>query len=157
MNVSRRNLLRGDLHAEPAPPRPPWMAQPAACTGCSLCAERCPQGIIAMDAGLPFIQFTTECTFCGLCAEACPEPVFDRAAPAFRHDIKIAATCLPRGGVACGSCADICPEAAIRFRPRIGGPPLPALDADACTGCGACVAICPVDAISAVIRETVNA
>ncbi|MDP2086017.1 MAG: 4Fe-4S binding protein [Gemmobacter sp.] len=60
----------------------------------------------------------------------------------------IGATCLARRGIACGSCADVCQEAAIRLRPRAGGPPLATLAADLCTGCGECQQVCPVEAIS---------
>jgi ferredoxin-type protein NapF len=122
------------------------MAEPSACTFCGLCARACPEGIVT-TGGLPAIEFHAACTFCGACAEACPEPVFDRGLPPFRHRVLLGEGCLPRLGVTCGSCADICPEAAIRLRPRLGGPPLPALDAAACTGCGACLAACPGDAI----------
>jgi ferredoxin len=72
-------------------------------------------------------------------------------APAARpplHDLTIGAGCLARRGVVCQSCGDLCPEAAISFRPRIGGPPLPSIDHDLCTGCGDCVSACPADAIA---------
>lgn len=62
--------------------------------------------------------------------------------------VAIADTCLARQFVHCQSCADACPEQAIRFTPRLGGPPLPAIDAARCTACGECVAACPVDALS---------
>lgn len=57
-------------------------------------------------------------------------------AVARRASLKIGSTCLTLGGVGCGSCADACPEAAIRLRPRLGGPPVATLDARSCTGCG---------------------
>lgn len=60
----------------------------------------------------------------------------------------ISGQCLPRRGIACMSCRDNCPEDAIRFRPRAGGPFLPDIDAEACSGCGECVGACPVDAIT---------
>jgi ferredoxin-type protein NapF len=59
--------------------------------------------------------------------------------------------CLAARGVVCRSCGDSCPHAAIRFWPRIGGPALPEILDDACTGCGACVGVCPVSAIE--VRE----
>ena len=37
--------------------------------------------------------------------------------------------CFAARGVVCQSCGDACPEGAIRFRPRLGGPALPTLDA----------------------------
>ena len=36
---------------------------------------------------------------------------------------------------------------AIRFSPRLGGPPRPEILDDRCTGCGACVRPCPVAAL----------
>jgi ferredoxin-type protein NapF len=62
--------------------------------------------------------------------------------------LTISEACLARAGVVCEACGDACPECAIRFALRRGGPPLPSLDQDRCTGCGACVPICPVGAIS---------
>jgi ferredoxin-type protein NapF len=60
----------------------------------------------------------------------------------------IGSACLTRQGVHCQSCADACPEQAIGFTPRIGGPPLPRVEANRCTGCGDCVAACPASAIT---------
>jgi ferredoxin-type protein NapF len=100
----------------------------------------------------PQVDFSrNECTFCGKCAEACPEPVFDRALPAFPHAVAIGEACFAARGVVCQSCGDACPESAIRFRPRLGGPALPSLDADRCTGCGACIGPCPASAIAVVM------
>jgi ferredoxin-type protein NapF len=62
--------------------------------------------------------------------------------------LAISDACLARVGVVCQACGDVCPERAIRFALRSGGPPLPILHEDRCTGCGACVPICPVGAIS---------
>jgi ferredoxin-type protein NapF len=59
----------------------------------------------------------------------------------------ISEVCLARAGVVCQACGDACPEQAIRFAPRRGGPSLPSLDEDRCTGCGDCVPTCPVGAI----------
>jgi ferredoxin-type protein NapF len=67
-------------------------------------------------------------------------------APAGR--LTISDACLAHAGVVCQACGDVCPERAIRFALRRGGPPLPTLNEDRCTGCGACVPICPVGAIS---------
>ena len=61
---------------------------------------------------------------------------------------QIADSCLAKKGVECRICGDPCLVAAIRFSPRLGGPPLPEIDTGSCTGCGDCVAPCPVAAIS---------
>jgi len=60
----------------------------------------------------------------------------------------IADSCLARRHIHCQSCGDVCPEAAIRFRPRLGGPPLPDVRPESCTGCGDCLPVCPTGAIS---------
>lgn len=60
----------------------------------------------------------------------------------------IGGDCLARAGIHCRSCGDACPEAAIRFRPRLGAPPLPEVGPARCTGCGACVEVCPAGAVS---------
>lgn len=160
MDLSRRSFLASKV-SEPVPSglRPPWMVAEAACSGCGHCVQACPSGLLAaLKAGRPVLGFDAgECTFCGLCAEACPEPVFDRAAPAFLHRIEIGSDCLARAGVSCLACGDSCPAAAIRFRPRIGGPALPSLDPTACTGCGACVGVCPAGAILATMPENADA
>ena len=56
--------------------------------------------------------------------------------------------CLPRRGIDCRVCGETCESSAIRFAPRLGGPPLPLIDAAACTGCADCLAPCPADAIT---------
>ncbi|HXV30694.1 MAG TPA: 4Fe-4S binding protein, partial [Sinorhizobium sp.] len=99
-----------------------------------------------------------ECNFCGNCMRACPEPVFEAVETRrFAHVVAIAESCLARNDVACQSCRDSCPELAIRFRPRTGGPFLPEVDGDLCSGCGACIGICPVGAIHTREREGADA
>ena len=61
---------------------------------------------------------------------------------------RIADGCLARAGVVCQACGDTCPERAIRFQLQRGGPPLPRIDEDRCTGCGECMPVCPVAAIT---------
>lgn len=58
--------------------------------------------------------------------------------------------CLANIAVHCQACGDACGTQAILFRRRLGGPPLPDLVADRCTGCGDCVTVCPVAAIHVV-------
>lgn len=150
--LSRRAFF--GLARPPEPPRlcPPGVALSdlAACSGCGKCAEACPTGVLAMQGGLPALDFArAECTFCGKCAQSCPEPVFaNGVAQRFPHVMAIGPDCLTYMGVDCQACRDGCPAEAIRFRPRRGGPFLPELDSAACTGCGACVSLCPAAAIS---------
>jgi ferredoxin-type protein NapF len=107
-----------------------------------------------MRDGLPTLDFDAgECTFCGECARHCPEPVF-AATPAtqFAHHAVIGQSCLALNYVDCQACRDTCPTTAIRFKPRLGGPFVPTLEADSCTGCGACIAVCPTEAITMTAR-----
>ncbi len=148
--------MRGDFSARRTPQRPPW-ALPEdsfvdACSRCGACVPVCPTHVIVVVRGYPEVDFNRgECTFCGACALACKDGALPRAdAQALPWNIKaqIADTCLARRGVECRICGDPCPVSAIRFSPRLGGPPLAEVDAAACTGCGACAAPCPADAIS---------
>ena len=154
--VSRRQFLWGDFKARRTPQRPPW-ARPeeiflAECSGCGECIAACPTRIIVQSGRYPEVDFKRgECTFCGACAAACKDGALRRdACPDGPWAIKaqIAENCLAKKGVECRVCGDPCPVAAIRFSPRLGGPPVAAVDTGSCTGCGACVAPCPVAAIS---------
>lgn len=149
--LSRRDFLRGSRQDASVRIRPPGVedAALAGCTGCGACVEHCPAKIISLADGLPVLDFTAgECTFCGACAASCPEPVFAETASRFDHIVTISAACLPFQRVDCQACRDACPTAAIRFRPVRGGPFVPELLADACTGCGACISVCPVGAVT---------
>ena len=159
LEMTRRSFLAGDVEQPPPLPRPPWSREASvreACTACGACVTACPRNIIAADAeGRPFLEFSVAgCTTCGACADACPEPVFFRdAGPPFPHVAVVGRGCFALAGVHCQTCGDACPKGAIRFRPRLGGPPLPGLEAASCIGCGACIAVCPADAIALVPSE----
>ena len=158
-HIDRRALLRGRLTPEPFLPRPPWTTDESvrsACTGCGACVEMCPQHIVKLDRrNLVSIDVTdAECTFCGICVEACGEEVFQRTLqPVFAHAAQIGAECFAARGIVCQSCGETCPEEAIRFQVLVGGPALPSLDADRCSGCGACLGVCPAGAIALIPRE----
>ena len=156
-SISRRSLLLGSLAKTSTGICPPGASPTSlqACTGCGLCADHCPTGIIGLIHGLPTLDFTSaDCTFCGECRLACPEPVFEQVAVyRFPHTATVTDACLAKQGVACQSCGESCPENAIRFRPRLGGPFLPELDEQLCTGCGACIQLCPAGAIATKPRE----
>lgn len=160
--TTRRGLFLG-RQAERRRILPPGVTLESltSCTGCGRCVEQCPTHIISLTDERPSLDFSGgECTFCGDCARACPEPVFVlEGATRLAHVVAIADGCLAKNNVACQSCRDACPEQAIRFRPRTGGPFLPEVDVDSCSGCGACVGVCPVGAIDIAQRleESVHA
>jgi len=154
IDLGRRGFLTGRRRSRPEAVRPPWSRSAsiaAACTGCGTCVTACPQHIIVPDeTGRPALDFGgSECSFCGACADICTEPVFDRLLPAFHHIASVGVDCFAGRGIVCQSCGDACPESAIRFKARLGGPALPEVAADRCTGCGACIAACPAQAIAA--------
>ena len=154
--VSRRQFLRGDFKTRRPPQRPPWAlpeeAFVDACSRCGDCIPVCPTRIIVVVRGYPEVDFQRgECTFCGACALACKDGALPRGtsqAIPWTIRAQVAANCLANQGVECRVCGDHCPVAAIRFSPRLGGPPVAEVDAGSCTGCGACVAPCPARAIS---------
>lgn len=158
-SLTRRALLTGRRQNQVSPPG--FLGEkPELCRDCAICAEHCPTSIIVTSEYGPRVDFARgECTFCGECRTHCPsgDALFAPVAR-FPHIIDIGEACLPRGGVDCQACRDACPTSAIRFRPRLGGPFLPELDASACTGCGACVVVCPVNAVSiAPMKEMTDA
>lgn len=154
--VSRRQFLQGEFKSRGLPQRPPWArvedAFIDACSRCGKCVAECPTKILVLVRGFPEVDFKRgECTFCGACTSACKDGALVRGeAQKEPWPIKaqIANSCLAWHGVECRVCADPCHPGAIRFSPNLGGPPLPEVDANSCTGCGACVAPCPVAAIS---------
>ena len=155
VDASRRGFLRGRPRPR-AEIRPPWSLPESAfidrCTRCGDCLTACPQKILAVgDGGFPTVDFTRgECTFCGACAAACQPLALVRreGLSAWPYKALVSDSCLPRSGIECRVCGDFCDVRAIRFAPRLGGSPLPAIDKDTCTGCGACVAPCPTAAIT---------
>ncbi|WP_146076412.1 ferredoxin-type protein NapF [Rhizobium grahamii] len=149
-SISRRAFLRGQVAPSPIM-LPPGVSYSSLdhCTGCNRCVKRCPTSIIRLVAGVPSVDLSVgECTFCRACLDVCPQPVFDATRFRFDHVAEVSGSCLATRGIACQSCGETCPEHAIRFKPRIGGPFQPVIEAATCTGCGACLQVCPVDAIS---------
>ena len=155
VDLSRRGFFRG----KPRPrteTRPPWALPENAfvdiCTRCGDCITRCPTGIlISGDGGYPTLDFQRgECTFCADCVQVCRPQALRKQADTAPWSLRarVGEACLPNHGIECRSCGDFCDARAIRFRPRLGGCPLPDLDSECCTGCGACVAPCPASAIT---------
>lgn len=159
--LSRRDFLRGRSPARGRVLPPGFLgSRPEVCSVCTLCLEHCPSSIIVMDDGVPSLDFSLgECSFCGECRTHCPHAADIFAGPvSLPHVVEIKAGCLARNGIDCQACRDHCPTTAIRFRPRLGGPFLPEILDDACSGCGACISVCPVGAVSVkVVRELSDA
>ena len=153
---SRRGLLSGKGVAHPAPIRPPWTDErriAESCTRCDACVHVCPEGVLTHgQGGFPIFDpalGSGACTFCGVCAAACDEGVFDltRTPPWTIAPTIETTACLAHAGIHCSSCKDVCDENAVGMVLRIGGPPVPEILSEKCTGCGACVGVCPGGAI----------
>jgi ferredoxin-type protein NapF len=155
INHARRGFLRGQFKsATPPPRRPPWALSEAEfigkCTRCNNCAIICPTKIIVIQDGYPRVDFAVAgCTFCGECVRVCTPAALRRDEGAAPWSIKahVNEKCLAQRGVECRICGEHCEVEAIRFPPRINAPPLPVIDATACTGCAACVSACPSQAV----------
>lgn len=154
--LERRSFLRGRFKKAPVPAliRPPWTTESriaSDCTGCGDCSRACPQGLISLARdGTPVVDFSqNECSFCGDCAAACPEPVFaETDTKAWQLTLHVSSACLAAAGTYCRSCGDVCAEAAITFKPKLGGAADIWFEPSECSGCGACVTACPVGAAS---------
>lgn len=155
MDVSRRRFL-GARAPGAAPFRPPWSVAEAdfldRCRRCDDCIKACPTGLLTRgDGAYPVADFAVAaCAFCGDCSRACPSGAIGRDTDTrpWSFGVVIGEGCLAAQNVECRVCGEACDVGAIRFRPRIGGVPLAAVDLDACTGCGACIAPCPVAAVT---------
>lgn len=161
MDTSRRRFFGGGKSVTLVC-RPPWsvaeQAFEASCTRCGDCVRSCSTGLLKVGSGgFPVADFdVASCTFCGDCAVACKAGAIlgglDRTP--WNFGISIGSACLAGQGVECRVCGELCEFGAIRFRPRLGGVPLPELDEDVCTGCGACLAPCPVGALQRVVLSS---
>jgi ferredoxin-type protein NapF len=153
MDVSllRRDVLRGRLHSRARAVPPGFIGdRPEVCSACHVCIDHCPTDIIVNDDGILSLDFSTgECIFCGECRVVCPASNELYAGnKGLSHIMKIGSQCLSYRGVDCQACRDHCAVNAIRILPRMGGPFVPEIAVDACTGCGACIAVCPTGAVS---------
>jgi ferredoxin-type protein NapF len=154
MDISRRRFFARHK-SEASPLRPPWSLSEALftdlCTRCDACIKVCPTDLLVRgDDGFPMPDFMRgQCTFCGDCARACVPGAInsDLTQPPWFFGIKISEGCLAAQNVECRVCGEMCEANAIRFKPRMGGVPLPEVDNASCTSCGACIAPCPVVAV----------
>jgi len=162
-NLNRRQLLRGRLHPQSLPVRPPWACQEdefvRLCSRCDACIDTCWAGILIRGSGgFPEADFhSSGCDFCADCLKACKTGALSAAPPApslaWRQRASIEPSCLSLNGIVCRSCGDACDTDAIRFQLQTGGRATPLLDSERCNGCGECFAVCPNDSISLAIPE----
>ena len=157
-NVSRAQLLSGDIRGEKSVFRPPWALTEVefvtCCTGCGDCVAACPDNLIVEGRGkLPQMDFNRGgCDFCEACLAVCEPGALKQDktsdSPPWTIQAAIQSSCLSINAVICRSCGEVCDERAIRFKLEVGGVAIPQLDLDQCTGCGACFAVCPIRAVT---------
>lgn len=141
------------------------------CTGCQLCVQACPNGVLRPSGGvLTLMQPTSsyergycrpECT---ACSDVCPAgaiekiDVAEKSSIQIGHAVWIRKNCIPVvNGDSCGNCARHCPVGAITMVPLHPGkedsPKIPAVNTERCIGCGACENLCPARPFSAIYVE----
>jgi ferredoxin len=131
------------------------------CTGCMVCANKCPSKIIFPSMGtlngspiLPTLNFQKNYCLedCVACSQACPTGALQEVAPEDKKITKIAflelnlTHCrIVAEGLECDICAEICPLNAIEMKQVAGHEShVPAVIQDICNGCGKCLYRCPV-------------
>lgn len=141
------------------------------CTGCQLCVQACPNGVLRPQSGLLTLM-QPESSYergycrpeCTRCSEVCPAGAIHTITPAEKSSIQIGhavwvkKNCLPlTEGVECGNCARHCPAGAIQMVPSVAEDPesvkVPVVNAERCIGCGACENLCPARPFSAIYVE----
>lgn len=138
------------------------------CTGCQLCVQACPNGVLRPSNGLmtlmqPEMQYDRgycrpECTKCG---EVCPtgaiKPITraEKSSTQIGHAVWVKKNCVVlTDDVDCGNCARHCPNGAILMvESKDGGRKIPVVNTERCIGCGACENLCPSRPFSAIYVE----
>jgi ferredoxin-type protein NapF len=151
-SLSRRALLRGDIHNASRVLFPPWSVADftSKCQRCDDCIASCPESILVRgDGGFPAVDFSRgACTFCQDCVTACKHAALDRDLPQpWQLKASVTDQCLAINSVICRSCGDSCEQRAIQFRLQTGGRSMPVISQSLCNGCGACFSVCPTKAI----------
>ena len=108
-----------------------------ACIGCEACVKACNFGAIAMENGVPKIDYE-KCVGCMACADACPTGAMQAD-----YEQRMEAYIDPDKCIGCTLCTRQCKfdaiEGALKQTHKVLG---------ACTGCGLCAEKCPKKAIT---------
>jgi Na+-translocating ferredoxin:NAD+ oxidoreductase RNF subunit RnfB len=134
---------------------------PWGCLGFGDCVKVCKFGALSLGAdGLPHFDHT-KCTGCKLCTNECPQGIIrnlprdSRGAIALcsnHAQVKAAAVKACRiACIKCGLCVRSCPEQCITL---VNGIPL--VDYAKCTSCGTCAAKCPAKVIKLLEKDVIG-
>jgi len=143
------------------------------CTGCMVCAQKCPSKIIFPSVGLsgnapvfPALYFqngycTEDCINCLL---VCPTGALRKMSVAEKKTTKIADLelnlnkCIVHtDSLECNVCAEICPVSAIKMiRQKDDTLPLPIVIQKDCIGCGKCLYRCPAKKRETIFIFSIN-
>ncbi len=131
---------------------------PEPCTGCTICALKCPTDAIIGTKKEPHFVIAELCVDCRNCGRWCPSDAvldeFDELVP------RIKAKSIPKAQVdpdmcsGCEMCMDVCPFEAISMsvvnddHPAMMTNRIAAVDPKKCTGCQFCEDICIKHSIS---------
>lgn len=120
---------------------------PYGCLGLGNCVAVCPFEALRMGAGgLPEVDLE-KCTGCGLCKEACPRGIIRMIPREERghlvrcssyHRGKAVSRACQVGCIGCGACVKVCPQKAIVLDDNLA-----VIDLNLCTDCEECAAKCP--------------
>lgn len=131
------------------------------CTGCMLCASKCPAKIISPSMGskngspiVPVLNFQNNYCLedCVTCSQVCPTGALHEVLAENKKDIKMANLELKlkecrivAEGLECAICAEICPLRAIEMKQVPDQKyQIPVVIQEKCNGCGKCQFRCPV-------------
>jgi len=122
-----------------------------ACLGMGTCSTVCPfQAIVMDDNAMPKV-IESKCTGCGVCVENCPVGIIRLTPRDHDVHILCASTELPKikakvhkkgACIACKKCVKTCPVQAISVVNNVAG-----IDYTKCTNCEQCISVCPTTAI----------
>jgi len=140
------------------------------CTGCGMCMQVCPTGVIAyskieershgiLQANLRYSRAFCEYE-CNACTRVCPSGALNPLTVKKRQQTKIGEVNLNKDLCvvfdkyqACGACAEHCPTGAVRMEPYILNLSKPVIQPEYCIGCGHCEYVCPTRPIRAITVE----
>lgn len=126
-----------------------------ACSGYGDCIEACQYDAIHIVNGVAVID-KQRCSGCGMCAKRCPNhlitmiPTTSHVFVGCHSTDKGAMTrkICSHGCIGCKKCEKTCPEGAIVITENLA-----AIDPAKCTNCGACMAQCPTGVIKSCLEQ----